>query len=38
VQWNLNPEFANQFVTVDDKGRISLYEVNEKGPQMLAQE
>lgn len=39
VQWNLNPEFEKVFVTVDDKGRISLYELNEKNnPVLCAQE
>ena len=36
VQWNLNLDYDRQFVTVDDKGRITLYEINEKGnPTML---
>jgi hypothetical protein len=35
----LHPEYDKQFATVDDKGRITLYEVNEKGnPAMLVQE
>lgn len=39
VQWNLHPEYDKQFATVDDKGRITLYEVNERGnPAMLVQE
>jgi guanine nucleotide-binding protein G(I)/G(S)/G(T) subunit beta-1 len=39
VQWNMHPEYDKQFATVDDKGRITLYEINEKGnPVMVVQE